>query len=100
MGAYFGQTFRVPWALVAVEVAVVGLHPTSQRMDFVAAHALAELSRRQRATNGPRWRQVICWERFPNSKSLQIRWLTGSIPTAPKPSWVECAPTPIVMLVV
>ncbi|SRR5216683_4116311 len=26
--------------------------------------------------------------------------LINSIPTAPKPSWVECAPTPIVMLVV
>ncbi len=32
----------------------VGFFPTSQTMDFVAATALAELSRRQRATNGPR----------------------------------------------
>src|SRR5437867_13117317 len=44
----------VPWTEVAVKVAVVGLYPASQTMDFVAAHALAELSKRQRAANGPR----------------------------------------------
>jgi hypothetical protein len=56
VGAYFGQTSRVPWTLVAV----VGLHPRSQRIDLMGGHELNELSRLHTAAVRSRLRQVIC----------------------------------------